>query len=176
MIRRLTIACQGNPLTPNHRERLLTAQWVLERQLAWIAAAEIKVAVIVAVNTALLGGLAALYGAHKSHSHWAILFAASCVLASTAAIYCGAMAVLPRIDDPHTSLLFFGNIIGMTAPDYVLAFISASDTHLLNDFLRQVHRNAEIAAMKYAWVRHATLWSMASAPGWIASVGVFVQA
>lgn len=38
------------------KERLQTAQWVLERNLAWIAAAEVKVGVIVAIDTAMLGG------------------------------------------------------------------------------------------------------------------------
>ncbi|WP_233099873.1 hypothetical protein, partial [Acidovorax sp. IB03] len=38
-------------------ERLQTAQWVLERNLGWIAAAEVKVGVIVAIDTAMLGGV-----------------------------------------------------------------------------------------------------------------------
>lgn len=37
-------------------ERLKAAQWVLERNLAWVAAAEVKVGVIVAIDTAMLGG------------------------------------------------------------------------------------------------------------------------
>lgn len=35
--------------TPN--ERLVTAQWILERNLGWVAAAEIKVGAITAVDS-----------------------------------------------------------------------------------------------------------------------------
>ena len=42
-------------------ERLQTAQWVLERNLGWIAAAEVKVGAIVAIDTAMLGGLGAAF-------------------------------------------------------------------------------------------------------------------
>jgi len=54
------------------KERIITAQWVLERNLAWIAAAEVKVGVVVAINTAMLGGLGASYGAvdKAAHTPW----------------------------------------------------------------------------------------------------------
>lgn len=42
-------------------ESLQTAQWVLERNLGWIAAAETKVGVVVAIDTAMLGGLGAAF-------------------------------------------------------------------------------------------------------------------
>ena len=42
------------------KDRLTTAQWILERNLAWIAAADAKVAIIVTINVAMLGGLAGI--------------------------------------------------------------------------------------------------------------------
>lgn len=36
-----------------NEERLQIAQWILERNLAWIAAAEVKVGVIVAIDVAM---------------------------------------------------------------------------------------------------------------------------
>ncbi len=58
------------------KDRLAIAQWVLERHLAWIAAAEVKVGVIVALDTALLGGLAAAFGVSEisARGAWAYLF------------------------------------------------------------------------------------------------------
>ena len=57
-------------------ERLQAAQWMLERNLAWIAAAEVKVGVIVAIDTAMLGGLGVAFSAAdvKTRTYWAILF------------------------------------------------------------------------------------------------------
>jgi hypothetical protein len=46
----------------SEKERLEIARWVLERNLAWIAASEIKIGVIVAIDTALLGSLGAILG------------------------------------------------------------------------------------------------------------------
>lgn len=44
----------------NGDNRLQTAHWIFERQLSWIAAAEVKVGVLVALNTGMLGGASAL--------------------------------------------------------------------------------------------------------------------
>ncbi|MBO9688018.1 MAG: hypothetical protein J7598_15535 [Mitsuaria chitosanitabida] len=40
-------------------ERLQTVQWVFERQLAWIAAADAKVAVVITLDLALIAAAAA---------------------------------------------------------------------------------------------------------------------
>ncbi len=47
---------------PLAKDRLTTAQWILERNLAWIEAADAKVAIIVTINVAMLGGLAGTFG------------------------------------------------------------------------------------------------------------------
>ena len=39
-------------------KRLLTAQWVMDVNLKWIAAAEVKTGVVVTLSVAMLGGLA----------------------------------------------------------------------------------------------------------------------
>ncbi len=58
------------------KERLLIAQWVLERNLSWIAAAEVKVGVIVAIDTALLGSLGAAFSSSDPvvRTAWAYLW------------------------------------------------------------------------------------------------------
>lgn len=54
--------------TPN--ERLVTAQWILERNLGWVAAAEIKVGAITAVDIAMLAALGASFSVDPSKSPW----------------------------------------------------------------------------------------------------------
>ncbi len=90
------------------RDRLHTAQWVLERNLAWIAAAEVKVGVIVAIDTAMLGGLGAAFSAAdgSARTHWAWFFSIATVICLGSGLFCAAMAVLPRISGPEKSLLF----------------------------------------------------------------------
>ena len=61
------------------KDRLTTAQWILERNLAWIAAADAKVAISVTINVAMLGGLGGIFGwTEANRTHWADL---ACVVA-----------------------------------------------------------------------------------------------
>ena len=49
--------------------RLQTTQWVIERQLGWIAAADTKVAVVIAIDTAMVAALAAAFTSAKVIVH-----------------------------------------------------------------------------------------------------------
>jgi hypothetical protein len=165
----------GGPMG-NDNDRMKVAQWVLERNLAWIASAEVKVGVVVAINTAVLAALAAAFGAAQLHDRtpWAYLFTLSAAGASSLAIFCAAMAVMPRLKGPD-SLLFFGTIGQHKLPDYADAFRNASDLELLEDCLAQVHRNAEIARDKYAWVRKSMAWSFFCVVPWIFALALLVR-
>jgi hypothetical protein len=161
----------------NDHERLSFAQWVLERNLHWVSAAEVKTGVVVALNTAMLGGLAAAFSASKlaEHSAWANLFSvlsAGCLLA---ALFCAAMSVLPRTDGPPSSFIFFGKIVKRARADYVDLFKRADNTAFLNDCLDQIHRNAEIACDKFRWVRNAMMWSFLSVLPWVASTACLLK-
>jgi Family of unknown function (DUF5706) len=137
------------------KERLQTAQWMLERNLAWIAAAEVKVGVIVAIDTAMLGGLGAAFSATDgtARTHWAWLFTIAAVIGLGSGLFSAAMAVLPRVSGPAKSLLFFGRVGRCEDATYIEEFKKATDAELLEDWVAQVHRNAQIACDKFSWVR-----------------------
>lgn len=160
----------------NDEERLAFAQWVLERNLHWVGAAEVKTGVIVALNTAMLGGLAAAFSAATERSAWANCFSlvsAGCLLI---ALFCAAMSVLPRTDGPQNSFLFFGKIVESSRADYVDSFKRAGNDVFLNDCLEQIHRNAEIACDKFKWVRSAMMWSFVAVLPWVAAIGGLLKA
>lgn len=165
----------SNPI--DTKQRLATAQWVLERHLAWIAAAEVKVGVIVAINTALLGGLAAAFAASDNTARvaWTYVFLLSAAASSVIGLFCAAMAVLPRTTGPKDSLLFFGPIAAQDSADFGELFHHATDEHLLADWTDQIHRNAEIARDKYAWVRRSMYWSFFAATPWVVAIGLLVK-
>lgn len=156
----------------NQPERLLVAQWVLERNLAWVAAAEIKVGVIVAIDTALLGSVGAAYAAADTvaRTSWAYLWLIGAGVAAVVGIFCSAMAVLPRLDGPAKSLVFFGRIGKLDQAEYFEKFKEASDVELLQDWTAQIHRNAQIACKKYSWVRASMYWSFISILPWFAAI------
>lgn len=150
----------------DEKERLQSAQWVFERQLTWIAAAEVKVGVMVAIDTAMLGALGAAFSAEKNHSAWSMvwLILASLCLAA-ALIYC-AIALLPRVNGPVSSLLFFGPISKLSSADYIMKFKNSSNKELLDDWCCQIHRNSEIATEKFRCVRKSILFSFTAILPW----------
>jgi len=154
------------------KERLQTAQWVLERNLTWIAAAEVKVGVIVAIDTAMLGGLGASFSAtdEVTRTAWAWLFTIGAVIALGSALFCVAMAMLPRVNGPEKSLLFFGRVGACADVDYVERFKKATDAEFLEDWAAQIHRNAQIACDKFSWVRMSMWWSFLSVMPWFAAI------
>jgi hypothetical protein len=160
---------------PLARDRLTTAQWILERNLAWIAAADAKVAMIVTINVAMLGGLAGTFGWSEAHrTSWAYLACMMAVILSGSGVFCAAMAMFPRTDGPKQSLLFSVPVSGMNLPDYQAALKDSSDEQLLDDWAGQVHRNAEIAKSKFEWVRVAMIWSFLGVPAWVVAIGVML--
>jgi hypothetical protein len=158
------------------KDRLTTAQWILERNLAWIAAADAKVAIIVTLNVAMLGGLAATFGWSEAHrTSWTYIASTMAVILSGSGVFCAAMAMFPRTKGPIQSLLFAVPVAGMKLPDYQAALKDQSDEQLLDDWVSQVHRNAEIAKTKFEWVRVAMIWSFLGVPAWVVGIGVMLS-
>lgn len=157
------------------KERLAIAQWVLERSLGWIAAAEVKVGVIVAIDTAMGGAMAAAYGTNMPHSTWAKLWATIASVLILLSMLYAAFTVLPKLDGPKASLLFFGRVADMSGPDYQRRFKTAPIADLLDDWTAQIHRNAEIAREKHAGVRTSMLFSFGATIPWACAVATLLK-
>lgn len=155
--------------------RLARAQWVLERNLAWIAAAEVKVGVVVAIDVAMLGGLGAAFSGAKVVPAWGYVFSFLAAIALASGLITAAMAVLPRLTGPKNSVVFFGCIAKEESADYRDRFRNVSDLELLDDWTTQIHRNAEIALEKFAWVKSAMWWSFLSVLPWFGAIYLLVQ-
>jgi len=155
--------------------RLKYAQWILERNLAWIAQAEVKVAVVISIDVGMVSAIAAAYTTAVSKSAWAILLSVVFGITIVAALVSAAVVVKPKTDGPPTSFLFFGKVAKMQRADYAQALQMASEETLLQDLCEQIHRNAEIALIKHEWIRLAILWSFVSAIFWMAAISQLVR-
>lgn len=157
--------------------RLKTAQWILERNLAWISASEVKVGAIVAIITAMLGGLGSAYSGAvtDARSDWAYVAIVLAVVGLGLSLYCAAMAVLPRLDGPVKSLVFFGRVAKLGQADFSDSLKNVSDDELLADYAAQIHRNAEIACTKFGWVRAAMIWWFLAIVPWTVSIFLLVK-
>jgi len=155
--------------------RLQTTQWVIERQLGWLAAADTKVAVVIAIDTAMVAALAAAYTSAKVIVPWAAAMSVGAAFLVVIAMACAAISLLPRTSGPQCSLLFFGTIAQSPAADYVDAITTSTNDQLQADFAMQAHRNAEIAATKHGWVRRSIAWSSLAGIPWVFAVGFLVR-
>lgn len=161
----------------NGIDRLQTAQWVFERQLSWIAAAEVKVGVLVALDTSMLGGLGAAFSTAdvKTRTYWAVLFTMTATILLAIGLICAAMAVLPRVTGPDKSLLFFGRIGPRSEADYVCDFKSATVEQLIDDWAAQIHRNAQISCTKFKHIRMGMIWSFMAILPWFAAIVTLIH-
>lgn len=161
----------------NESEQLQFAQWVLERNLGWIAASEVKAGFIVALDSAMLGALATVFSATESYERtaWANLFTILAGSFLIIGVFCTAMAVLPRLNGPKSSNIFFGGICKKSLPDFENEFLTSYPKELLGDCLAQIHRNAEIVKDKFRWVRNGMVWSFASILPWVAALAILVK-
>lgn len=145
---------------------MLIAQWALERQISWITTADVKVGVVVAIQTAMAGVLASTYSAATTRSEWAIVSSVAAFVCAIGAFACAAFALFPRTDGPQRSLMFFGRICELSRDEYFNAISGATDYELLQDCTAQIHRNAEIAKEKHRWVQNGLIWSFLAVPSW----------
>lgn len=159
----------------NESDRLRMAQWILERQIGWITSADAKVGVVVAIQAAMVGALAAAYGSAKQPEGSTLFFAGFALFLSLVSLVCAALALFPRTDGPSSSFIFFAKITARTREEYVSQLGSVSEGELLADCAQQIHRNAEIAGEKHRHVRHAMIWGFASVAPWVLAIWALVS-
>lgn len=162
----------------NHSpSRLETAQWVFERQISWINAADVKVGVIVALVLALLGGLASAFNISEPDCRrwWTYVLIGVTTLFLVLALCYAARALNPKTDGPSESLLFFGPISKKAVTHYQEQFSSATEEALLLDWTKQIHRNAFIACEKYKSVKLSMRFSFLAAVPWSAAVFFLIK-
>jgi hypothetical protein len=91
------------------------------------------------------------------------------------AMFCAAMAAIPRMLGPVKSMIFFARIKEQSCADYVAQFAQLNEQDLLSDLTVQIHRNAEIASEKHWWVRKSLIWSFLGAIPWVAAIALLVK-
>ena len=127
----------------------------LSRILSWIQVADSRIALVLPLSTGMLGAIAVLAPAIK-------LWSASSAIASSFAIFflvlslvfC-AFASFPRIDGPKGSVIFFGGIVTRELEQFKSSVKSLDEEMYSDDLISQCHINAQIANIKFTWVRRA---------------------
>jgi hypothetical protein len=139
----------------------------LNRQLDWVKSADTKAAFSFAMNTAMLGVLAAM--APKHAASWTTLQA---VFASFAAFFgfislaSLSVAAYPRTQGPKQSLIFSAGIAQRSTDQFKQAMVVLDEDAYITDLAEQCHRNAEIAITKFSWVQRAVFCMYVAVVPW----------
>ncbi len=148
----------------------------LERLLEWIRAVDAKTPVVMAIDTAMLGVLAALAPAPRDLSPYHWLSIALGTLALIASLGLCAAATFPQTEGPKGSVIYFGGIAARSAFAFADTMRTLSSAEYLEDLLHQCHRNAEIARHKFASLRRALYWLFGGILPWLAALYLLSRA
>lgn len=148
----------------------------LDRLLEWIRAVDAKTPVVMAIDTAMLGVIAATAPGpdHFCASTWLWIAVGTASLVVSLSLC--ALATFPQTKGPEGSLIYFGGIASRSLPGYIEAARSRTKAEHLDDLLKQCHRNAEIAASKFKYVRLALFWLVGGILPWLVAVYTLVAA
>lgn len=151
-------------------DKIENANKTLSRQLLWVSAADSKVPSTFAINAAMLGVLAALI---PPIANWTIpgtIVPALSGILLLASMFSLALATFPRLTGPKESLIYFGGIITRNENLYVQEMRNVTDDILVEDILKQVYINAEIAQSKFSCVKWAMIQTFVSFPLWLIAI------
>lgn len=130
-------------------------QYILDKQLGWISAADSRLSLVLPLSTAMLGALA-IYATQPSA--WTLMAGIPAAFAifflCISIIFC-AFASFPRTGGTKESLLFFGGIASREISWFKASVKVANNSDLQDDLIEQCHINAQIALVKFTWVKRA---------------------
>jgi len=151
-------------------ERIKIIEKCLSRLLSWISSAETKIATFFAIDTAMLGVLAALASRCEK---WKTLNSCSTISAGILLLFSLlflAIATFPRLKGPKNSILYFGGIAKKCIEQYKTEACDLENNQYLDDLIFQCHRNAEIAMKKFIWIRRSAIALFITIIPWLIAI------
>jgi hypothetical protein len=138
----------------------------LDRNLDWIKAADTRIFLVVPLSTGMLGALSLTrkLSPNVFSLDIALILISGALLGGS--IVCIAAAAFPRTVGPKGSLIFFGGIASRSLSEFQQAINERDVTSRQQDLINQCHRNAEIASLKYKWVRRSLAFLLIGSISW----------
>jgi hypothetical protein len=145
----------------------------LQLVLSFFPRVESKFSVILAIDTGMIGFLAANAPPFSMFSKCMVVSAAATVLllaASIAMLYRGSF---PSLSGGESSLVYFREIAKRREHRFVEEFSTQSERNYANDLLGQVWRNSQILRAKYDCLKLAFTFMALAIPVWIVTLALF---
>jgi len=152
------------------KDTIRVLEQTLDRVLRWIVAADSRFSTILAIDTAMLGALAALSPAPVEWTIRAAISASLAAILLAASLLFLALSSFPRTSGPRGSLVYFGGIASLEADQYLRLVRKVNPEKYVDDLAAQCHRNAEIADKKFKWVKRAMGSLLLSLVPWAVSL------
>lgn len=145
-------------------------KYLLDLQLRWIERSETKVNFFVPMSVAMSAVLVALL-AERDVTSIAYSVSISVYFVLTALCLFSALnSVVPRLNGPPQSLVFFGGICRYNAHDYREKIKSLELGSFREDLIDQIYINAQVANIKHRAVKFSLFVFAWSIPLWLFSV------
>jgi len=155
---------------PLSADQLLRSQeTTLGRLVATGTIADSRGGLVISSNVGMLGALVASFSVTtpQATGPWLWLMTGLTLAGCVASLAMAAMAAFPRPGKRHDSLIFFGSIAEMPGDAYFDRLRSVSQIDFARDLADQCHRVAELAALKFRWVRRALAMMIVAALPWL---------
>ena len=141
-------------------------QYILDKQLGWISAADSRLSLVLSLSTAMLGALAVYATTAGAWTLMAGIPAAFAIFFLSISIIFCAFASFPRTDGTKGSLVFFDGIVSRDVTQFRSAIKAAQKSDLQDDLIDQCHINAKIASTKFTWVKRGMASMLISMLPW----------
>lgn len=148
-------------------------RWVLERQLHWIGAADVKAGGMIGVYMALAAIAATLLDSASPPASAKFLFLLA-AMTLLPALACAVAVFFPRDASQRRSSIFFGEIAALEMDRFMDAARRQNADLVVEDLLGQIHINAKIALSKHSFAKISIIFGAASLAIWIAAVATFL--
>ncbi len=156
-------------------QKIAFLETTLERLLSWIEAADSKVGLVLAIDTAMLGVLAALAPSPSGWTVESVILAAVALVLLLISLLTSSVASFPRTEGPPESMIYFKGITEREAHQYERAVSDLTTEQYIQDLMGQCHRNGQIAGAKFAWVRRSMIALYLSVLPWALAVYLLYQ-
>jgi hypothetical protein len=147
-------------------------RWLLERQLAWIAAADSKLAVVGTLPLAMLGLSLVNLRPQLAKISWIDLPLLGSTILLSISLICVVAALIPRLNGPEQSNIYFGKISEQGGEAFKSSVLSESIEDFQRDLVDQIFINAKIAHVKHKNVSRAIVYLVFAGPLWLLSIAL----
>lgn len=142
----------------------------LLRQLHWVQSADTRISLILPMSTVMLGSLSFVSPAVGEWTWIATVCSSFSVFFLILSIIFSAVAAFPRASGPKGSLIYFRDINNRKLSQYENSVNEMDENSYTEDLIRQCHVNAEIAYIKFLWVKRGMACLYVSALPWAMAI------